>query len=315
MDNEKWSVFSLIKLGNRLTLALVVIFNLGLSLLLLSKTLESNHLFSVESVKVINDVGVLFVTITPILFIYELALRRVFTAEMSGEMKKVLNGNFKNEFFNIIEKSMPASYKNILDRGIVDAYDQLDAGHLEERIKKVEPGSEIKIVKMYIPFLNETLKTDIIVDSIVQKGCSYKIVICDPDCEETIANRATAVGYNSHFYAFEITATLEYLQNIWRKLHESGGEKYTSKLEVRAHHYFTAGSLIGFEQYYILGFYLYGDISTQGPQIKVEYGAHIEPSKFFLTLDKHFKKQWEIAYKTVEFSIDKSFKLVDRDTG
>lgn len=295
-----------LKLNIQLKQALIVTFFIGVSLLFLADKLESNHLPFGE---ILHEIGVLCVTITPILFIYELALRRLFINEMSKEMTEVLNGSFKNDVFKIIEKSMPLSYDNILKHGISDAYEDLDPAHLKRRIEE-SSNTEIRMIKIWIPYLDEVFKPDLLIDSVIRRGCSYKIVLCDPDCRDIIVSRSKTLKIEPEHYAQKIKSTLKYLENIWRRLDEQG---VSDKLQVAVHGDFIAGSLIGFKDYYIFGFYLHSRLATQGMQIKIEKGIHTNgASSFYSQLDNHFHEQWDIAHKLVKFDIVKDYELVVR---
>lgn len=311
MQSEKsitgWGRFKkFIKMNADLRQALILIICVGVIFLFIADQLEKGH---VPNAGILHEIGVLCVTITPVLFVYELVLRRLFASEMSKEMHEVLHGSFKNDVFKIIEQSMPLSYDNILKHGISDAYADLDPSHLKRRIEE-SSNTEIKMIKIWIPYMDEVFKPDLLIDSIILRGCSYKIVLCDPNCNAVIANRSQTLKLDPGHYAEKIKSTLRYLQNIWRMLDEKG---FSDKLEVLVHDNFIAGSLIGFKDYYILGFYLHSRLATQGMQIKIEKGIHTQGSSiFFHQIDDHFITQWAIAHKVVKFDLQKDYELILR---
>lgn len=303
-------LFNFIKMNAELRQALLCIMFIGAIFLIVSEKLKESNLPFVA----LHEIGVLCLTVTPILFIYELALRRLFISEMSNEMDKVIsisNDTLKEELFYTIKKSMPSSYDNILRFGISDAYDSLDPVYLKKRLE-TSVNTNIKLIKIYIPYLHEALEPEILIQAIIERGCSFSIVLCDPDCLEAIEKRTRSVGYDPIDYILQIKSSIRYLQNVWRELYKRD-EKLAQKLCVRAHDDFIAGSLAGFHDYYIFGVYLHKRVATRGMQFKIERGVRSEIPAFYKELDEHFKMQWDMAYKDVVFDIEKEYVFKSRN--
>lgn len=301
-------IWHLIKLNSHLWVALLAVFCVGIVLLIVSKILRENSLpFSIIS----HEIGVLCITITPMLFIYELALRRHFIKEMSAEIETVIdNMGIKKEVTEIIRRSMPSSYNNILTLGVSDAYPNLDSDHLRRRITEAR-DTEIRLIKIWIPFLDEALDPDLIIEAIETRNCTFKIILFDPDCGEAITKRVRTLSYDPEYYHTQIITNIKYLHNIWQKLKKIGKEEC---LKVKIHDDFISISLIGFKDYYIFGIYLHGKVATRGMHYKIDKGKAGKENEFYKQLDTHFAFQWDIAHKRVDFETHKyTINLIDKN--
>lgn len=285
----KQLVTFLYNLGPEIKWALFFIFILGYGLLWLAIVIKS---------QTIHEIGVLCVTITPILFVYEIALRKHLQKEMAKEIIDVLKKTgLQKKIIAILTKSMPDSYRNILKHGITDAYTDLDSKHLKDRLTSAK-NCLIRINQIWMPFLNESIDQDVIINSI-ERGCTYQIVLCDPSLDEPLEKRAKSTSYSIDYYKSHIYENIIFLNELWVVLKQ---RNLQNSLEVKLHKDFIGISLIGIADYFIFGLYLQGKVATSGMQIKIDQITHETDTEFYTQIENHFNKQWQIAHKTVCFS-------------
>jgi hypothetical protein len=238
-----------------------------------------------------KELGILFVSVTPVVLIYELILRLV----MHNEMAKTTT--------EAVKKSLPDSYKNIMKYGITDLYDGLSAGTLRENLELAPAKSEITVNNIYIPDFKFGFKyKTIFIDALVQKKSNLKILLCDFDATELLEKRAKSTAFSSLAeYQQGIRNNLNFIHSIWRELADAN---LRDKISVRLHNDFVSISSWGFGDFYIIGNYLFGRSAVQGVQIKVKRDTLDGPSELFTDLDQSFQLQWKSAYKQVNFSED-----------
>ncbi|QHI36402.1 hypothetical protein IMCC3317_17650 [Kordia antarctica] len=294
MESKK-GIRSLLRMNPILWKALLIILLVGIVLLAISNISSFNSNFK-TCAKIVHEIGVLCITITPILFVYELALRRLFVHEMSHEVERVINKiGIKEEVANIVRKSLPKSYDNILSNGISDAFPYLDPEHLRDRIIEAQ-DAEIKILKIWIPFLDEAIEPNLFIDAIDNRNCKFKIILFDPKSSEAIEKRVRTLNYSQKYFQMSIHANLNYIHSVWKKI------KNKDNLMVKVHDDFISASLIGFKDYFVMGLYLHERIATRSLQLKIEKIRNGKETEFFKQINQHFNSQWNNAYKKVVFT-------------
>lgn len=276
-------------------LVIIVLFSTALLFIAREYKLETLH-----------EIGVLGVTITPILFIYERALRVHLLNEMTSALKDIINeAAIKEDILQFLKKSQSDVFNNLIESGMSDAFIRLDPSHLEKRL--LANKGEIKVSKIWMPYVNQNLDINVFVTSI-ENGCNYKFVLWDPEMDEALIRRARASkSYDLTKYKRHIVDNIDFLQTLWVELKKKGKE---DKLELRLHNDFIAASLIGFDEYFLLGLYLNGRIATNGMQLKIDRDTK-NGSAFYKELNNHFNIQWKDAYKQVVFN-ENGYEVVDR---
>jgi hypothetical protein len=244
-----------------------------------------------------HEAGVLCITITPILFIYESAIRSHLQFEMTKGIKAVINeSKLEIKIMEVIKKTMPTSYQNILKLGISDAYEGLSPTVLEERIRNASEV-QIRVTSIWIPYLNLNIDKSIFIDSIVNRGCSYQIILCDNTYDEPIRKRAESTRFSLSDYKNGISQNLGFFHMVWNEL-----GKDRDKIQLRVHNDFISLSVWGFQNYYVIGTYLHGRATANGIQLRVDRLTPEGESLFFEQIDESFGLQWKRAYKDVIFT-------------
>jgi hypothetical protein len=294
--------------------ALMTIISFGIVCIYLSEKLQSaleKKQPSNSFPDILHEMGVLLVTVIAVLVIYEFIMRKHLLGEIKKELKGAIDeAGIQKDILEIIQKTMPASYMNLINSGVSDAFLHLSASNLIKRIEKNK--NVIKISKIWMPFISLDIGKDIIIKSI-ERGNSYRIVLCDYKVEEALSRRARMIKdspYSIESYQYHIRENIDFFNSVWVELKKKGGG-LESKIEFRLHNDFIAAALIGFDDYFLFGLYLNGKLATKGMQFKIEKNT-LEGSTFYIELEDHFEMQWESAYIEVQFSED-GFKCVERD--
>ena len=219
---------------------------------------------------VIHELGILFVTIVPIIFVYERVLRNFFLSEMEEKMKTVVGEN------------IPEHIENIRESGVIDVFNKLK---YDIFIKKLEKTAKTKVrfFKIWIPSF-ETIK-ECLYDLIVHKQSEVEVILLHPHSHEAMEKRGRQYKYTKERIRDHI---IENLRDLC-ELHEKLPDNFKNKLKVKLHKDFISISLVGIENYFWIGFYLAGRVATEGTQIKI----HGRGAFFYLEIYNHFMYQWE----------------------
>ncbi|MDI9857962.1 hypothetical protein [Flectobacillus roseus] len=261
------------KFGLKHTAALLAFELLGVFIMYISK-----HVTNEDLKGFVHEVGILFATIVPILFVYEFILRASFILEMKENVSAVFE-----EATKII---VPERYHNIRTLGINDTFYKLNLDMINrDIINSFE--CEIKFLKIWIPLIEKF--EDSIVNAINLNKCSVRIILLDPENGvDVMKKRSLCLKYfNFERTRDAIIQNREVLQSIYNRLDIDKKDK----LKLKFHNDFVAISLIGIDSKLIQGFYLHDKIATEGTHIVVRDKA----SMFHKDLSYHFEKQWNMA--------------------
>jgi hypothetical protein len=244
----------------------------GAALIALSNTFKSMDGIGHELHLVLHELGILFVTIVPMVFIYERILRNSFLAEMADMMTEV------------IQSQIPENMVNLRKSGLSDIEEKLRYDNVLRHIGKTA-NSKIRFLKIWIPSLE--LFHRALFDAIVHRNCEVEILLLNPCCTEAIEKRAKAYNYNVLRVQNHIMDNLKDLMDFYQKL----PLEHRDKLTVKLHSDFIGLSLIGVGDTYRVGLYLHGRVATEGTQLL----AQTKGSFFYDELYKHFKHQFKHA--------------------
>jgi hypothetical protein len=272
MKPENNVLKKLSKMQTKHWVALLALVVIGAGLIALSNSLENAVGLWHELHLVLHELGILFVTILPMVFIYERMLRNSFLEEMAEKMTEV------------IQSQIPENMVNIRKSGLSDIEEKLRYDSVLRHIGKTA-NSKIRFLKIWIPSLE--LFHRALYDAIVQRNCQVEILLLNPCCTEAIEKRAKAYGYDMHRVQNHIMDNFKDLMDFYQKLPLEHREKLTVKL----HRDFIGLSLIGVSDTFRVGLYLHGRVATEGTQLV----AQTKGTFFYDELYKHFKHQFKHA--------------------
>lgn len=245
----------------------------GLVFIFLSSQIDNEIIHSV-----CKEIGIAFIPIGLISFIYEAILRRDFLHNMKSA----------------IVEEMPSRYTNMRKAGIVDAYPDLQMDKLKESIESLE-NCEIKIIDIWMENLNRI--ENALYDAVTARNCTVRILVFDPRVRKALESRGRGIHMDYPSIAHKIMDNLEYVHKVRNKVlayfrnkadYVGNESMYDCKFEVKIYDGFIGLSLIGYGSECLIGFYLRGRLSTMGTQLKVTS----EKRFFFNELMLHFHKQW-----------------------
>jgi hypothetical protein len=236
------------KMQTKHWVALLSLIVFGASLISVSNTLKYAEGIWHEVHLVLHELGILFVTIVPMVFIYERILRNSFLEEMAEKMTEV------------IQSQIPENMVNIRKSGLSDIEEKLHYDSVLKHIGKTA-NSKIRFLKIWIPSLE--LFHRALLDAIVHRNCQVEILLLNPCCTEAIEKRAKGYNYDVHRVQNHIMDNLKDLMDFYQKLPLEHREKLTVKL----HRDFIGLSLIGVGDTYRVGLYLHGRVATEGTQL------------------------------------------------
>jgi hypothetical protein len=248
-----------------------------------------------------KELGILFVSVTPVVILYEAILRWHMRAEMAITTTEA------------VKESLPDSYKNIMKYGITDLYDGLTVGTLRSSVEQTSAGAVITVNNIYIPDFKFGFKYEsIFIDAIKLKHCALNIVLCDMEATDLLQRRADSTAFSSlSEYQLGIKNNLDFLHSIWLRLDNAGQR---DKISVRLHDNFISIPSWGFGDSYIIGNYLFGRSAVQGIQIKIKKDTLDGKSELFRDIEQNFTLQWKRAHKEVVFS-EKGYTVQKRVPG
>ncbi len=292
---------------------LLLIILIGTLLIFLSLFISQLSFWHCEEVAlVLKEMGILCITITPILYVYEFLMRRHFNSEMKLEIEDVLNNvELQEKVIEVLQRSLPLSYQNILKNGISNAYPEFDVSLLLRMLQEAN-NTEIKMIKIWLAFIIDNgIEEKVFVDCIIKQGCKFKIVLYDYDNSQALIARSKTASttfkqYDAKKYSDYIKANLDYFSCVWAELN-SRIKKESLKInaeecfQVRLHDDFISTSLIGTDSYYVFGTYLHGRLSNRGVQFQIDKMVEAKETEFYRQLENHFQIQWEVAHKRVIF--------------
>ena len=271
-----------------------VVITIFLAGVLLLYAAEVNRQFPL-----LHEIGVLFVTVVPILFLYEFALRANFKKEMRAAIDDAIRESaLENKLSEAIDRSLPASFHYLLMDGMVGAFRKLDSWRVQDWISN-SANAEIRVSNWYIPDVINGQNPESYLKA-VKNGCKIKILLYDANCVDHLLQRAMSANADVQDYVVGIRGNIRFFQEVWKALKLLGLQ---SKLEVRLHQNLMSYALWGFGEYYVVGLYHYGKSAVQGVQWRIHRsGPGVSGSTAgFEEIDKTFDLQWEQAQKQVVF--------------
>jgi len=266
--------------------ALAIVFLVGCVFVLATKGL---HSWTEIIMEVGREIGILFISVTPIVLIYENILRNRMHSEMARSIKSAL-----------IETE-PIGIQNMLALGISDASSSLQIEEIKKNLDKLKPGTTVTVSNIYIPSLKFDENSDSIFSDAIRRGCSFNILLADFEAPEALIKRSKAAKDGSELkeYKAGIEYNLAFLYKEWQNLRYAYER---SRLNIRLHNDFLSVSSWGFGDCFIIGTYLHGRSAVKGTQIRVVKNVLGGLSKFYKELDRNFELQWKMAYKQIDFS-------------
>lgn len=267
MKNDFWAKLAKMQTKHWVAFLLLIVF--GASLIFISKRIKDPNS---ELHFMLHELGILFVTIVPMILIYERILRNSFLSEMGEKMN------------DVIKENIPESIERIRESGLCDVTGKL---RYETVLKQLDQTSNAKfrILKIWIPSFE--LLHDALLDAIVKRQCEVEILLLHPHCTEAIEKRSKAYNQDLSRVQSHITNNLRDLMELYRQL----PAEYKNKLTVKLHRDFISLSLLGVDNTFYAGLYLHGRVATEGTQLRVKGKG----TPFYTELYKHFKYQWKNA--------------------
>lgn len=261
------------KISSKYYLVLLLIFIFGIFLINLSKYFKDDtfkHIF--------RDVGIAFLPLSVIGFVYEYILRRSFISEMKAKIDEGLN------------ETMPTSLKHLRDCGIVDAYERLDVQNLKMHIKD-SSNIEIKIQDIWFEHLH-FLKDDLL-RAITLKSCRVRIILCDMENIDVLGKRADSLGMKDGIVALmsQLLINFRTLASMLEHLEKTENTDLINSLQIKMYSTFAGFSLLGIGLDYYMGFYLREKFSSERTQLKISGYNRF----FYHHIDDHFEAQWKAA--------------------
>jgi hypothetical protein len=279
--------------------AFLLLIVLGGFLIFLSKYIPEKFGYNEHGWEffVINELGILFISIVPMVFIYERVLRNNFLAEMkekidesikerSPELTEIIESNIEKTISNHIPKYL----SKIQESGIYNVYNELDYAEVISKLKKVK-NTKIRILKIWIPSVE--LVCSCLKDAIINRNCTVEIILLNENCSEALEKRGKHYGYDLQTIKNHITDNIRELEDLYNCL----PVELQTKIQLRLHEDFICVSLLGMENYFYTGLYLHGRVATLGTQIKV----HGRGNFFYDEIYRHFKYQWTHGSEIYEF--------------
>jgi hypothetical protein len=250
---------------------ILLLFILGVMLIFLS-TFMHNEILE----HLCRDIGIAFLPLSVIAFVYEYILRISFVNDM------------KNNIRDGIDESMPNSLKHIRNSGIVDAYKTLDIKNLSEHISDSH-NIEIKILDILFENLH-LIKGDIL-NSIKKNNCTVKVLLWDMTNTDVLERRSKSLGLEKGGISTTMGYLLENLktlESIITELENCSDPKLVDNISIKLYTSFVGVSLLGVGPDYYLGFYLRNEFSSNNPQLKISGYNRF----FYKKIEDHFKEQW-----------------------
>jgi hypothetical protein len=223
-----------------------------------------------------RDIGIAFLPLSVIAFVYEYVLRISFVNDLE---EKVRSG---------IDDAMPSSLKKIRNSGIVDAYKILDIQNISEHINDSH-NIEIKILDILFENLH-LIKGDLL-NAIKKNNCTIKVLLWNMTNTDVLERRSSSLGLEKGGIATTMGYLLENLktlESIITDLENCHNPKLVENLEIKLYTSFVGVSLLGVGPDYYLGFYLRDDFSSNNPQLKISGYNRF----FYNKIEDHFKSQW-----------------------
>lgn len=258
------------KMQTKHWVAFLSLILVGAGLIAISNSLGNTAGIWHELHLVLHELGILFVTIVPMVFIYERILRNSFLEEMAERM------------IEVIQSQIPENMVNIRKSGLSNIEEKLRYDNVLRHIGKTA-NSKIRFLKIWIPSLE--LFNKALYDAIVHRNCQVEILLLNPLCTEAIEKRAKAYNYDVHRVQNHIIDNLKDLMDFYQKM----PLEYRDKLTVKLHRDFIGLSLIGISDTFRAGIYLHGRVATEGTQ----FLAQTKGTFFYDELYKHFKYQFK----------------------
>lgn len=251
----------------------------------------------------LHELGVLFVTVTPSIFVYDFILRREFQRGMGRQIRTAISSSqLEVKVMESIKESLPASFQYVLEKGVVGAYNGIQSNYLHEWIAGAS-DVELRINNIFIPDVI-TYKPATFVEAIKNRGCSIKVLLYDAADQNTLNKRASSANRKLGIYLEGIKVSIDFFDQVFQQLNTA---ELRSKLEVKLHSNFISCPCWGFGDFYLVGIYHYPKssllsilyrIHKSGPGVNGE-------TECFKEIEESFKEQWIRAGKEVVFDPEK----------
>jgi len=280
--------------------ALAIVFLVGCVFVLASEL--NLHSWPDWLTGIIRETGILFVSVTPVVLIYENILRHHMHSEMERSIKEAIEQTqLEKKVLTTISKTIPSGIQNLMSLGISDACSGLTVENIKVHLDRLKPDSIVTVSNIYIPSLKFAQASEFIFSDAIRKGCRFNILLHDPDDTLALTKRLKAANDGSTIAEYQsgIDYNLRFLFEEWKKLSAS---KKRNSINIRLHNNYLSISSWGFGEYYIIGNYLYGKSAVRGTHLRVDKHTLGDQSTFFIDLERNFDSQWKMAQKQVDFS-------------
>ncbi len=271
----------------RLLVAALGLLLAGLGMIVAATLVAEKEMQWVKSL--FETVGSSVLTLGVISFIYEFYLRRSFLDTVKSVVRNELvraegeiDDLVKSSLEAVVDASLPRSFQNIKDSGIVDAYENLEPGSVKRKILSCH-NTRIRFSKMWIPYMYSI--DGPLLSAIATRGCTVQVLLYSPDAAEAIEKRAAALpSLTAEMIRRNIEETIAFFSTMRKQL----TEEQRVKLEVKLHRQFIGASIFWYGDVIVFGGYLDGRPATEGYQIKIAGADH----DFYRDLSRHFERQW-----------------------
>lgn len=278
----------LFHLDTKFLLVLLILGLFGILLIFIAIVIEKGGLDKHIAIPFIKEMGILLFAVVTTTLVHERFLKHHSLKEvrnvLSEQLQDVITKSLPDEITKVISKQLPPRYANIKESGIVDAYPDLKTDRLIEKIKDLDQGSEVFILKIWLTGI-DTLESAI--KTAIKKGCKFKIIILHPDTTEVFRKRGKflkGTSINDEVMKDRVIDSIKRLKLLKEAL---GEDKHN--LEIKLHKDFVSASIFGYDSDILVGLYLHNNIAESNIQLKIE-GKN---TRFYKAFKSHFDLQWE----------------------
>lgn len=254
---------------------ILVSWVVGLLLLLLANSLSEGNIIGAV---ILTQLAAIIIISVPIRFISQFFLRNRYEIESMVRLRRTISKQ--------IAKSIPSELNSVVSSGIVNVWESIDSKKLRDFIKSAH-NTRIRILKIWIPYLNQGISSKDFIEAINIRNCTFEIILLAPESKEAIEKRCCSLNYEVSNFEHHIAENIDFLKIVYREISNKSG------LTLRLHNSFISASLIGNDDTYIKGSYHHGTASTDSIQLIVRKSLGDQMDGLFEIFDRHFDWQWE----------------------
>ncbi len=240
----------------------------------------------------LKEMGILLFAVVTTTLVHERFLKfhslKEIQKALTVQLQEVVIKSLPNEITKVISDQLPKNIDNLKKSGIIDAYPDLDTSKIYLKIKNLRKNSEVFILKIWLPSIDDLGQ---MVIEAIRKGCKIKIIIAHPDQLEVFEKRARFLQiHTSTLMKSKVLENIEKLKLIKDAIEKNTNisNEFKSNLEVRLHRDFVTVAIFGFDENILAGFYLHDNISENNVQLKIKG----KDTKYYQSFKNHFETQW-----------------------